>query len=661
MTIANDVDLTLWEPLPDVPNAASDFRGYALASVRDTLYLSGGIGDGSLRRSLMSYDVAARRWTSLPDMICFRRGHRLAVVEGGLYLFAIGGYAAESAVGCGDTSKRRTSVMKTSLGKSKAAVQGEMLQAKVVASYEVYNVSKKRWIIGGILGVPRRDFAISADPTCGKIYVFGGMGIAGALSSAEVYDPHVHCWRPLSPMPRSCQGGHAVHVGGLIHIFQSGLKSLTYDTAADSWSDHEPDRSCIPRCPLRGNTCSVATSWSEGQVIVYEYVVAEADGSLANRWMVVHVAKKRNKSWTVLPPADGFVYYKTAIANGKLVVAIGNAMLAFQVVDDAIDESSHAGESPNSTGSTFNESTLSGRSDGEFEPIKRGNWKQQPQLSIKPKDFRGYAVASVGNKVYISGGFSGSSTVHRSFLSYNMKTKKWKKLPSMTHHRLGHRMIVSENGGYIYVLGGGDGKTLRSLGIDIYDVKKKTWTSGPAMNSYRVFFGVIVCLGKLIVFGGVGSSNGNELCLVEFYDPETNCWKYAKNLPEARGVCNVIAIGHVIYLFGTPSQQVLAYDVIAGEWREDVSRDLLPEIPAGGCVCASSSYAGGEVLVLKYPVSGKSTKEQRRTAYIYSSQKKSWSYVHLLDDFACYSAVVASDSVVVVTPQNELMACALPK
>jgi len=439
---------------------------------------------------------------------------------------------------------------------------------------------------------------------------------------------------------------------------------MTYNTTTDEWSDDPPNRSYIPKCPRRGNVCSSSSSCSEGAVIVYDYVVAEADGHFTSRWMIAHIAKnKRSKSWTVLPPADAFMYYRTAVANGKLVIAIGNSLLAFQVVDDAIDDSSLGDVSSyRSSGSTFNATTLSNRSDGEFESIKDdGTWKPQPEMSSKPPDFRGYAVASAGNNVYISGGFSGDGTIYRSFLSYNVKKKKWKHLPSMTHHRLGHRMAVSNDGCYIYVLGGGDGKTLRSLGIDIYNVKKKSWTAGPAMNSYRVFFGVTVCLGNILVFGGVGSKNGNELGLVEFYDPETNCWKYAKPMPEVRGVCNVISVGHIIYVFGTPSQKVLAYDIIAGEWLDDVPSDALPEIPPGGCVCASSSYPNGEVLVYKYPLTDQSPQKQRRTAHVYNTPKKVWSSVHLLDDFACYSAAVANDKIVVVTPQNRLMAHTIPK
>ena len=263
--------------------------------------------------------------------------------------------------------------------------------------------------------------------------------------------------------------------------------------------------------------------------------------------------------------------------------------------------------------------------------------------------------------MYISGGCSGDGTIYRSFLSYNVITKKWKKLQCMTHRRLGHRMAVTGNGRYLYVLGGGDGKTLRSMGVDVYDFEKQTWTAAPAMNNYRVFFGFTVCADKIYVFGGVGNNNGNTLSSVEVFDPKTNGWEFASSLPVPRGVCNVITIGHVIFVFGLPSQKLLTYDTISNQWLNDVpSHVSLPACPPGGCCCAASSFDGGECIVLKYPLEGE-LKSYRRTAHIYNSEKKSWSTVHLLDSFACYSAIVAGNKLTIMTPQNQLQSCAIPQ
>jgi len=688
MSIDNDFDHNLWEPLPDIPHASDDaFRGYAMASARNTIYISGGNTNGGL----LSYDVTAKnkKWTTLPDMICHRWGHGLVVINGGSHLFAIGGWSrnckqSNDAASTGIPAKTKASFHKSTEGiaKTKSSFhkstesREKSQQREILGSFEVYDVSRRRWKLGGMLNEPRRDFATSVDSTSGKVYVFGGTGVGGnTLASAEVYDPHAHKWRLLTPMPRPCrQMCHALRVGNnRIHVFDGGSEVLTYDTIADEWSNEPPDESYIPKCPTRGHVCSSSSSSAspdDGAAIVYGYIATETDGSLTSRWIIAYIARKerRSKSWTVVPPANAFVYYRMVVVGGRLVMAVGNSMLAFQIVDDAVDNAASPIDvmsSCSSLGSTVNASSSGGLSSGSDwgldESTKEdGKWKVQPQISLKHPDFRGYAVASAGSKIYISGGFSGDGSVHKTFVSYNVKKKKWKNLANMTHHRLGHRMVVSHDGRHVYVLGGGGGKTMQSLGVDIYNVKRMSWTVGPAMNTYRVFFGVAVCLGKLLAFGGMGSNGGNELGSVESYDPKTNCWKYETPMPEVRGVCNAIAIGRIVYVFGTPSQKVLTYDIATGEWLDGGASlpGMLPEIPPGGCVCTSSSHASGEVLVTKRA----SSSDQRishscRTAHVYNARERAWSSVHLPDEFACYSAVVAADKIVVVTPQNQLMAC----
>ena len=163
MTIDNnDIDLSLWEPLPDIPgtsvnNNDSSFRGYALASVRYTIYISGG-NTNTVQKSLLSYDMTTRKWTSLPDMICHRWGHRLAVLEGGQYLYAIGGWGYTShangdiGTSSGASSRRKSIFSKSS---SNSTELGEKNQIEKLTSYEVYDVSRKQWNVGGKLNEPR--------------------------------------------------------------------------------------------------------------------------------------------------------------------------------------------------------------------------------------------------------------------------------------------------------------------------------------------------------------------------------------------------------------------------------------------------------------------------------------------------------------------------
>ncbi|KAL3790071.1 hypothetical protein ACHAWO_004828 [Cyclotella atomus] len=668
----DNIDLTLWEPLPDMPIKCDDFRGFAMASARDMVYISGGNGK-VVSKSVYCFNMSTRKWTELPGMNYHRHGHRLAVIEGGRFLFAIGGWGYRSKQAGGDgPPKQKRNLIKTVMRKKVDKVDIDEHIEKLT-SYEVYDVAKKMWKEAGDMNESRRGFAMVDDPVSGKIYVFGGVGggsseasVDQALSSAEVYNPYENEWDYIKPMPEAKKTCHPLVVGHHIHLFENGKKTLTYDKTYDKWSDEMPDEAFVPKCPMNGKICSTL-SFGGGEVIIYSYPVKGSGGEVSDRWLIAHIAHKRTKTWTVLPPNDAFSYYRMAVADGKLVIASGKSLIGFQLVDELEDDvstvagSSASGSSP--PPSMRSGSVQSGGNRGAVELIKDdGTWKEQPEFPNKPPDFRGYACVSVGDSLYISGGCSGDRTIYRTFLSYNVVSKKWKKLPGMNHRRLGHKMAVSLDGRYIYVVGGGNGKCMKSMGVDIYDSLRECWTSAPGMNDYRVFFGTTVCEGKIFAFGGIGSDNGNQLKTVEAFNPETFSWEFMASMPEARGVCNVITIGDKIYVFGTPSQKVLVYDVASDQWCDDGSiYDLsMPSCPPGGCVCASSSFIGGEVLVIKYPIEGLQGR-YRRTANIYDAYKQSWSSVHLLDTFACYSAVVCNNFCVVVTPQNQVQACSIPR
>lgn len=635
-----------------------------MASTRDMVYISGGNGK-TISQSMHCFQMSTRKWVALPNMNFHRYGHQLVLMEGGRYLFAIGGWGYRSKEAGGDgPPKQKKSIIKSVLNRKKNDKVGNDEQIiEKLTSFEVYDASQKIWKEAGDLNESRKGFATVVDPVSGKIHIFGGVGEDGRpLRTVEVYNPFENEWNYLNPMPDAKKTIHPVVVGNHIYLHDNGSKQIiSYDKSHDEWLDENPDDSIVPKCPLNGSIVISTTSIFGDQIIIYSYPINGSDGESADRWLIAYMAQKRTKTWTVTPPVDEFAYCRIAVADGKLVIASRKKMCAFQLVDELEDDastiagssvacSSHSG----SLGSSGNRSPI--------EPIEDdGSWTLQPDFPSKPHDFRGYAVASVGDLVYISGGCSGDGTIYRSFLSYNVVSKKWKKLPGMNHRRLGHKMALSPDGRYVFVIGGGNGKTMQSMGVDIYDSLREVWTSAPGMNDYRVFFGSTACNGRIFAFGGVGADDGNPLKTVEVFHPETYSWEFISSMPEARGVCNAITLEDKIFVFGTSHDKVLVYDTKSDTWCDSGSLyDLsLPFCPPGGCVCASSSWIGGEVLVIKYPLEGLQGKF-RRTAHVYDALKKSWSHhVNLLDTFACYSAVVAGNTCVVVTPQNQLQACTI--
>lgn len=401
MSVDNEVDLTLWEPLPSIPKP-EDFRGYAATTIRDTVYISGGLlgsaldsrGEGKsvVQNTLFAYNMESRQWMELPKMKYCRWGHRLVGQEGGRFLFAIGGWGRESPPeevkggkkdknggkkdplkenGAPKKEKRRSGMpffgrkkkvdddddvveeiirraplspeqapQDTSTSTSEESSHEDAPLERLTA-FEVYDTSKHVWKTAGHLNESRRDFAAVVDPTSGKIYAFGGTSADKSASrTAEVYNPHTNSWTYLAEMPDRKRWCHALQVGQRIHVFETGKRTLTYDILSNSWSYDEPDDSFIPKCPPNGKICASAAFASSDKLasgatlVVYGYPVREMDGRLADRWMVTLIGNRRSKSWTVLPPADEFMYYRVVVANGKLVICAGNGMIAFQVVEE---------------------------------------------------------------------------------------------------------------------------------------------------------------------------------------------------------------------------------------------------------------------------------------------------------------------------------------
>jgi hypothetical protein len=209
------------------------------------------------------------------------------------------------------------------------------------------------------------------DPVSGRIYLFGGVGEADALSTVEVYNPFENEWDYLKPIPEPKKTCHPVIVGSHVHLYENGKKTVTYDRTCDKWIDETPDEAFVPKCPLNGRVCSTCT-FSGGEVIIFNYPVRGSDGVTKDRWLIAHMAQKRTKTWTVMPPVDAFTYYKMAVADGRLVIATAKSLLAFQLVDDMVDDASTVASSCSSSqsGSMRNSSVLSSDGSRVVEPIK---------------------------------------------------------------------------------------------------------------------------------------------------------------------------------------------------------------------------------------------------------------------------------------------------
>ena len=67
----------------------------------------------------------------------------------------------------------------------------------MISAY-VYDPQANAWTQLAIMGTARRTHASAA--VGGKLYVFGGYGVEGDLSTAEVYDPASDSWAQVTSL-----------------------------------------------------------------------------------------------------------------------------------------------------------------------------------------------------------------------------------------------------------------------------------------------------------------------------------------------------------------------------------------------------------------------------------------------------------------------------
>ncbi|HXE75181.1 MAG TPA: kelch repeat-containing protein [Candidatus Xenobia bacterium] len=151
----------------------------------------------------------------------------------------------------------------------------------------------------------------------------------------------------------------------------------------------------------------------------------------------------------------------------------------------------------------------------------------------------------VGGKLYVVGGFTGSSLVG-TVEEYDPSTDTWSTRASMPTPRGGFE--VGEINGILYVVGGVASGSLVVGTLEAYDPATDTWTTKAPMPTPRYLPGASALGGKLYVLGGqtVAGVPGT----VEVYDPTTDTWSTVASMPTARRGLGVGVVNGILYAVG---------------------------------------------------------------------------------------------------------------
>lgn len=260
-----------------------------------------------------------------------------------------------------------------------------------------------------------------------RFYLIGGRG----ERPVEIYDPETNAWETGATPPLSMHHFQAVAYDDKIYVlgaFTGGFPDETpipnvyiYDPEEDHWSEG-PE---IPEERRRGAAGAVV---HEGRIYLVGGIQnGHLDGQV--RWL--DAFDPETGEWEQLPDAPRRRDHFQAAAVGGKLYAVGGR------------------RSSQATGETF-ELTIPEVDVYDFET---GTWTPLPPSADLPTERAGSITVSVGGKMIVMGGESGSQQpAHDEVELFDPEAGEWQPLAPMNEGRHGTQAVLYE--GRIYVAAG---------------------------------------------------------------------------------------------------------------------------------------------------------------------------------------------------------------
>jgi N-acetylneuraminic acid mutarotase len=159
------------------------------------------------------------------------------------------------------------------------------------------------------------------------------------------------------------------------------------------------------------------------------------------------------------------------------------------------------------------------------------------------------AAVSLAGKIYVTGGFSGSSNAPVSTVRvYDTAARRWSTAAPLPAPRGGHAAVVLD--GKVHVVGGGNSESTIADHA-VYDPATNTWSEAAPLPRAEGSPAAVVFQGKLWVIGG--RSGLDDYGDVYVYDPASDRWSRGPAI-SPRGTAGAAVFHDAIYVFGGESQ-----------------------------------------------------------------------------------------------------------
>lgn len=222
----------------------------------------------------------------------------------------------------------------------------------------------------------------------------------------------------------------------------------------------------------------------------------------------------------------------------------------------------------------------------KYDP-KTSEWHPLPRILRKR---RYVAAASVKNKIYVIGGYDGTSRLNSvDCLDASENDPNWFPVAPM-HHRRGLAGACNYQD-FIYVCGGFDG-TIRHTSMERYDPNIDQWSLMGSMSIGREGAGLVMANDMLYCIGGYDGMN--LLNSVEKYDLTCDHWTMIAAMVTKRSGAGVAVLHDTIFVCGgydgaNHLASVESYNVCTGHWSS-INNMNVPRCYVGACLLKGKLY-----------------------------------------------------------------------
>jgi DNA-binding CsgD family transcriptional regulator/N-acetylneuraminic acid mutarotase len=328
-----------------------------------------------------------------------------------------------------------------------------------------------------------------------------------------------------------------------------------------------------PAEPARTAAPAASSAWSRGRIAFM--LVAIVGGSLVLLLAVLGLSSRLGApagATDTAPAEDGNVRVppldEADAAHWRQLAALPMGLAGFALVSDNDDGTTYLYVIGGETDDTVRNSVLRYDEDNDI-------WVER---SSKPTAVSDVQAVMVGSRLYVPGGRNADGEMIDRFEVYDLRTDSWESLQPLPMPRSGYALAAVE--GKIYLFGGWDGSSYQD-DVWIYDPDEDSWSEGTAMPTARAFAGAVSLNGQISVVGGENRSG--LLQVHEQYAPVddqsgTTPWSNRARLPEGRSHIAVAQSGGLIFLVGGEGADspLLVYHDRTDSWdAQDVPLDEL--------------------------------------------------------------------------------------